>query len=684
MDDGGFVDATTDGGTWSTELTMPVAEQPVKFTAEATDGAGNKSAINITSQLDRIAPTVEIISPDADSIHSQSFPVRVLAGQDALTVTATFAGTTLSLTKNSDGSWRGQMPLNVTGDYSAESLIAAATDAAGNQRNSDSRVLFVDTVAPVITFTSPAANAKLNASNFVSTDDVVVSWQVQDGDARAATVSVDGVPTTNNQATVMTSASDNGRTITKTVVASDRRGNVAMASLSFAVDRVAPTIVSWLPAANARNVEPRTTSITFSEPVSGPTSASDALTISNVTQPGTWDGTHTNWTSSALAPYSVFTATLANLTDDFGNAVASSSRKFHTAAWVPASGLVLATNVTNFQVTADTDGVVTIATTTSSTGYRVFGISPTTGAVLPPMLSDPNSGTFRLNSSLTVDPNTLVATHRVGSARYGGVGPGPLAPVGLVRHVITDGVPGAVGSTADAIGGVLSMGAFAGEADSTPWGHIDGVTYRRGTATRTLGNPTDLLLAQSNSSWAGFSIQPSARIAWSRFLCIPNNFGGAPSCQSFAFNFNLTTMTSVTELTAAMSPSGRCLAVMASDIGGRVGATIPQAMCNELRPVGSPPHPSCTNTSYALQPTGAGFRVAPFGGNGEDNVLGAYSMAGIPRLQKMNDPIGCTGFNTNVGASAPEVARAFEPVQMGNKPALLYTDTNNTLKLYVP
>lgn len=677
MDDGGYVDAVSDGGTWSTELSMPVAERLVKFTAEAIDGAGNKSTLSTTAQLDRVAPTVELASPDGDSIHSQSFPVRVLAGDDAMIVTATFAGTTVALTRDTDGSWGGQMPLNVMRDYSAEPLIAAATDAAGNQRNSAPRALFIDTVAPVIDFTSPAP--RLNASNFASSDDVSVTWQVQDADPQAATVSVDGVPTTSNQVIVTTSASDSGRSITKTVVAADRRGNVAMSSFTFAVDRVAPTVVEWLPAANARNVEPRVTTISFSEPVYGPTTSSDALDVST----GTWNSSHTIWTSGALAPYAVFTATLASLTDDFGNPVATSSRKFHTSAAVPASGLVLATNVSSFQVTADPDGVVTVATT-SGNGYRVFGISPTTGAVQPPVLSDPNVGTIRLNSSLTVDPLTLVATHRIGSARYGGVGAGPLPPVGLVRHLITDGVPNAIGGTADAIGGVLSVGAFTGETDNTPYALIDNTTYRRGTAVRTLGHPTDMLIAQSSTSWAGFSVQPNARIAWSRFTCIPSDFGGAPSCQAFNFNFNLTTLTSATELSAALSPSGRCLAVMATNSGWRTGATLPQARCNELRPAGSPPHPSCTNSSYALQPMGQGMRVAPFEGNSEDNLLGAYSVSGIPRLQKMSDSVGCTGFDVNVGAPAPEVARAFEPVQLGNKPALLYTDTNNTLKLYVP
>lgn len=680
MDDGGFVDATAeDGRVWSAEFPMPLAERQVVFKAAAVDGAGNTKVFTFAAAVDRVAPTLELGSPAANSVHKRAFSVTALTSVDAASVTAQFDGATVALTRSSAGSWEGQLPLTSDRDFSAEPLVLVARDAAGNQR-AGSFPLFIDTVAPTVNFTSPRANAKLNASNFAGTDEVTIAWQVQDDDALAATVSVDGAPSTASTARVTTLAGDDGRTITRTVVVADRAGNVGTGSVTFTVDRRAPTVVTWSPAASARNVEPRKTTIAFSEHVVGPTTASDALTISGVTQPGVWDAAHTTWTSPELPPYAVFNATLNGLTDDAGNPVVVTSRRFHTAAFVPASGLVLGTNVSRFDATADTDGVVTIATM-SPVGYRVFALSPVTGVVQAPVLSEPNVGVFKLNASLTVDPNTLIATHRVGSTRYGGIGPGPISPVGLVRHFIVDGVATAVGSTASGMGGVVSQLPFDGETDPTPYGLMDGSTYRRGNSARTLSAATDSLIAQSASTWAGLSVASNA-ISAARFLCIPPGLAGGPTvCTNF--NFQLSPVTNPTELSAAISPSGRCLVVTASSQGARFGTSIPLARCNELRPFGAPPHGSCQNNTYPLVAMPSTF-VAPFGGNGEDTVLAASEVAGVPRLHKLSDPAACTGFGTALGAPAPETARAWQPVQLGNKPALLYTDANNTLKLHVP
>ncbi len=680
MDDGGFVDATMqDGGMWSAEFPMPLAERQVVFKAAAVDGAGNTNVFTIAVEVDRVAPTLELEMPTAGSVHRQAFALTALTSLDATGVTASFDGTTVVLVSNTAGSWQGQLPVTSARDYSEETLVLVARDAAGNSRTR-SFPLFVDTAAPRVNFMNPRAGAKLNAANFTGTDEVTVAWQVQDGDSLAATVSVDGVPSIQSTARVSTSSSDDGRRITRTVVVADSAGNVGTGSLTFTVDRRAPTVVAWSPGANARNVEPRKATVTFSEHVMGLTTPSDALTISGITQPGSWDAAHTTWTSPDLAPYAVFTATLSDLKDDAGNPVVVTSRKFHTAAFVPASGLVLGSNVSQFFVTADSDGVATIATM-SPAGYRVFGISPVTGVVQPPVLVDPHFATFSLNSSLTVDSNTLIATHRVGSTRYGGMGAGPVAPVGLVRHVIVDGVATAVGSTASSMGGVVSQLALEGETDAAPFGVIDGSTYRRGSSTRTLSSSTDFLVAQSAFTWAGLSAASSA-ISVARFLCIPQGLGGGQTvCTNF--NFQLSPVVIPTELSAAISPSGRCLVVTASSNGTRFGSSIPLARCNEPRLLVAPLHGSCLNNTFPLVAMPGTF-VAPFAGNGEDTVLAASEVAGVLRLHKLRDPAACTGFGVAMGAPAPETARAWQPVQLGNKPALLYTDANNTLKLYVP
>ena len=675
MDDGGFVDALPqDAGVWSAEFPLPLAELQVSFSAVAVDAVGNLSVqARVPLRVDRVAPTVEVAGPDPDSVPRSLFWVAARAGADAVSVNATFAGTTIPLTLENDGFWEGQMPVTVRHDYAEEFVVAVARDAAGNQRTSAPWRLYVDTVAPTLTFTTPTANAKLNRANFVGTDDVVVAWRIQDGDPQARTASVDGVPSTANDVRITTSASDDGRVITTSVVATDRGRNVTTASLTFSVDRVAPTIVSWLPAANARNVEPRSTAVTFSERVTGPTTATDALTISPGTaQPGTWNAAHSSWTSAVLAPYAVFTATLGGLADDSGNPLDVSSRKFHTAALTPASGTIVATNVTAFRVTSDSDGVVTIATTSPS-GYRVFGLSPSTGVVQAPSVVDPNGGTFSLNASLTVDPVTLIATHRVGSARRGGFGTGPFTPLGLARHVITNGLAGPVGSTADAFGAVVSQPAFPGEVDATPYALVDGTTYLRGVASRTLSTSPQLVVAQSSATWAGFSTSPTS-VMWSRFLCIAGPFGS--SCASFSFSV---ATANPTELEAAISPG--CLVATWVSGGQRAALFQPLSACDELRAPGTPAHPSCQNGAGPT-PELTKLRVASFSGNGESTLLGAWD-DGAVHLGKLTNPTACANAFTPVGNSLPEPATAFEPVQWGNKPALLYTDANRNLKLYV-
>ncbi len=681
MEDGGFIEALPgDGGLWSAEFAIPVTERLVTFSAEATDTAGNKSSlVSAPVQIDRIAPMVEVTSPDVDSIHNRAFFVRAIAGADALSVTAAFAGTTVSLTRALDGSWQGQMPLTARRDYSEEFVVAVARDAAGNERASAPWRLFIDTVAPTLTFTTPAPNAKLNRTNFIGTDEVTIGWRVEDADPLAATVSVNGVPNTAPELRITTSPPDDGRLFTTTVFVADRKGNVTTGSLTFSVDRVAPSIVSWSPAANARNVEPRSTGITFSERVTGATTSSEAMAISpGTSQPGTWNSSHTTWTSADLAPYVVFTALLGNLADDSGNPVAVSSRKFHTAALVPTSGLVLATNVSSFTATSDSDGVLTVATT-SSAGYRVFGLSPSSGAVQTASLSDPNVGTFSLNSSQTVDPATLIATHRVGSARYGGVGMGPLPLAGLVRHVLTNGVASAIGSTADMSGAVLSQGAFPGEADGAPFALLNGTTYLRGAVSRILPTSPNLVVAQSSLTWAGFSTS-STGVSWTRFLCIPSLVGN-PTCSSFAFT---AAASAPAELRAAIAPNNRCLVASWTGSTGRMVAFQPLALCDEPRPVGAPPHPSCQSNSVQATPSALSrFRAAGFSGNGEKTMLGAWESGGIV-VGKMSDPMACANNFIPVGSPLTEPATDFEPVQLGNKAALLYIDASRNLKLYVP
>lgn len=69
--------------------------------------------------------------------------------------------------------------------------------------------------------------------------------------------------------------------------------------------------------------------------------------------------------------------------------------------------------------------------------------------------------------------------------------------------------------------------------------------------------------------------------------------------------------------------------------------------------------------------------------NGQATMLGAYDASGI-QLGKMSAPAACANAFTPVGSPFTGAAIAFEPVQLGNKPALLYIDASNRMKVYVP
>jgi len=72
--------------------------------------------------------------------------------------------------------------------------------------------------------------------------------------------------------------------------------------------------------------------------------------------------------------------------------------------------------------------------------------------------------------------------------------------------------------------------------------------------------------------------------------------------------------------------------------------------------------------------------VAPFSASGEQTLIGAWS-DGLLHVGKMRQ---CGNTFTPVGNALADTAVAFEPVQLGNKAVLLYTDTSGRLKLFVP
>lgn len=198
------------------------------ITVRATDPAGNTASAVTNITVDSIDPAVALSSPTANAylgsddvsvafsatdLHLETVKCRLDAG------TFEDCTSTFDLTALTDG---------------AHTVTIEATDLAKNV-TSISRSFTIDTIAPVVSITSPTANeffggGKPVVRNFSATD-----------------ANLDNVQCSINGGAYSTCAS--GETLnlsdgdyTATVRATDRTGRMTSASVSFSVDRHVPTV----------------------------------------------------------------------------------------------------------------------------------------------------------------------------------------------------------------------------------------------------------------------------------------------------------------------------------------------------------------------------------------------------------------------------------------------------------
>ncbi len=684
--DAGVVEALAGAaGAYTAVLDVPPGEATAVIRVEAVDALGNTATAERRVRVDTVPPTISLTAPAEASVHRQALQVTATTGGGVALVEARLGGAAPVAMTGSGASWSATLPVQST-DYSASSLDVTAADEAGNTATA-SRTVFIDTVAPTITFLAPTSGRKFNLADFGSTNDVAVSWQVTDGDAQAAVTQVNGAPSTATQLLVTTSTSDNGRVVTTTVAAADRAGNASTASRSFSVDRVAPTIIAWSPDAGVRNLELREASVTFSEPVFGATTASPGLTLTPAAGgAGSWNSAHSTWTSGALTPYAVFDATLSALADDHGNPVAAASRRFHTAALAASTpaALPLATGVAEFRVASDADGVVTVAYRTLATpnaGQQTFAVralSPQTLTLGPDLASATSSlYAFGLNAWSVANASTLEA--RSVAAFSWSVPPTTGTDPITHRRRVEAGASTLPPILAQGAASALSLFALPRELDQAEFGHTLGATYTRGATSVTLPLAPDLHVAQSSDSWAGFRLEPGA-VRWTRFRC--NRYLSPPPaynvCEGIAYG--ALTAIAPTQFSAAMNPSGTCLIATWSEGGTRKALPQPLANCD-----GAPATLCPSNTNLVAGSVTGGFSVAPYSAGGRNTLLAAYGVGQGVQLGTINDPAACTLALTEVGAPIPQAeVSSFAPVQLGQKAALVYVDTSGALRLYVP
>lgn len=195
------------------------------FNLEATDLAANTTAQTITLNLDSIVPVVSITNPANGLLtnNTQQFVTGNVSESAALTIN----GQAVTLAPDNSFSF-GPLTLSEGSNL----ITVSATDAATNNGNASVSVS-LDTVAPIISVTSPVNNTLTNQNQ------ITVTGQVSE----LATLSING-----QAVQVELDGSFNGTinltegTNTLTLTASDAATNVGQTSITVTSDTTAPIV----------------------------------------------------------------------------------------------------------------------------------------------------------------------------------------------------------------------------------------------------------------------------------------------------------------------------------------------------------------------------------------------------------------------------------------------------------
>lgn len=664
------------GGHWVAAIPLAAGvDADLVVVAKATDDAGNFSTAMVTAHVDRLAPTVAISAPTAGGLFRSNIAVSAVTSGQTTSVSVVLDGQTTPMT-GSGGSWTASVAVPQR-DFSTLPLQVRARDAVGNESVAQVSIA-VDTVAPVISFTAPSAGQKFKASDFATSTSVVSTWTVSDADPQAGTTTVNSVASTATTVALPTSPNDDPMTYTNTVVATDRAGNSTTAAISYSVDRVAPTVISWTPSANTRNLEPRESVITFSEVVNGPTSTSPALMVVADAQSSTvgWYLNHTQYKVSLdyRRGRVVELSVAPDLADSHGNQIVSfpPNRKIHIAGGLP-DGALIATNATDLVVAADSDGAVTIAYSDSSGLLHV--LTEVGGSLTSVSLTQTAASSMKLNSVNVVDPLTLRSESRF-ALSLPGANYTYSSSAGLV----------ALSLPSDTL--VVSQPPLRGESVPDLFATLRGSSYARGTLSRNLFLLDAADVAQSSDSLIATS-KGNPYFSWSRYRCNKDSNGATFTCGGVLYQFqNPAGTPSFVQSRAAMTRDGACALVRFNSDTTEAAAMQPLSNCDAQSSVPS----MCSGGVYfTASQVPRGIVAAPFSRPSEESLILAWP-AGTTFAMYRNLSSDCTGSTLSQAVLAqPALALPFTPsfpekfgvAQTGNHSGLFYLTTTGEIRVHV-
>ncbi|HDG1725273.1 TPA: Ig-like domain repeat protein, partial [Vibrio cholerae] len=231
-------------GSYSVDVTTPLAEGSYTVTATVTDPAGNTGTATDNGSVDVTAPTLSVDAPDNTNDTTPTITGKTdAAGGSTVTIVVTDANgnqQTLTATVQPDGSYSVDVTTPLAeGSYT---VTATVTDPAGNTGTATDNGS-VDVTAPTLSVdapdntsdTTPTITGKTDAAEG-STVTIVVTDAKGDKQTLTATVDKDG----NYSVDVTTPLAEGSYKVDASVT--DPAGNTGTATDNGSVDVTAPTI----------------------------------------------------------------------------------------------------------------------------------------------------------------------------------------------------------------------------------------------------------------------------------------------------------------------------------------------------------------------------------------------------------------------------------------------------------
>jgi hypothetical protein len=233
--DGVMAPTTRDTSMWNATFdTSTLADGPHQIGVLATDAAGNGSSTQRTVVVDNTAPQVGIVSPTAAALVRGSISILV----DASDVTSGIAAIALAVDGTSLGSC-SRSPCSVSFDTTSLpdgpfTIVATATDAAGNASAATSISAVADNSAPADFLVSPRSGDLVG-------DSFVLELATNDPSFASVQCTLDGQQVASSTSAVFTTTIStagllDGASIVR-CTAADAAGNVGVSSAAITIAR---------------------------------------------------------------------------------------------------------------------------------------------------------------------------------------------------------------------------------------------------------------------------------------------------------------------------------------------------------------------------------------------------------------------------------------------------------------